>query len=70
MMLEILEVNSQAIVLGMRMKTDRKRKVNFELFYIAGQLQRIGFAINLDRESKFSQFDMIYEKIRFAKYKL
>lgn len=51
------------------MKTDRKRKVNFELwFYIAGQLQRI--AINLDRESKFSQFDMIYEKIRFAKYKL
>lgn len=69
MMLEILEVNSQAIVLGMRMKTDRKRKVNFELwFYIAGQLQRI--AINLDRESKFSQFDMIYEKIRFAKYKL
>lgn len=52
------------------MKTDRKHKVNFELFYIAGQLQRIGFAINLDRESKFSQFDMIYEKIRFAKYKL
>lgn len=53
------------------MKTDRKRKVNFELwFYIAGQLQRIGFAINLDRESKFSQFDMIYEEIRFAKYKL
>lgn len=50
MMLEILEVNSQAIVLGMRMKTDRKRKVNFELwFYIAGQLQRIGFAINLNQ---------------------